>query len=656
MLAPQELLGPHGPLARTLQGFTPRAQQQEMAQAVADTLAARGMLVAEAATGTGKTYAYLVPAIDSGLRVIVSTATKTLQDQLYQRDIPQVRDALDAPLAVAILKGRANYLCLHRMELALQAPELNTAHVREQLQTIAAWARRTRTGDIEGAAEVPQDAPVWAQVTSTTDNCLGQNCPAFTDCHVVRARRAAQQADLLVVNHHLLFSDLMLRQEGFGELLPGTDAVVLDEAHQLPEIATQFFGLAVSTRQLQELARDSLQAHDAEAGDTPQLAQSAQRMEGALGRLRLAFGAGERRAPWPQALRQGEVGERLNTLYDELDRLVAQVSELAPRGKALESCARRGTQLLERLGLFADAADDSEHITWYETTRRGFILRDTPVDVAATFRESIARYRSAWVFTSATLAVGESFAHFTRQLGLEEAETRRWDSPFDYARNALLYVPTGLPEPTAPHFTAAVVSALRPVLAASGGRAFVLFTSHRALQEAASLLRADMLDFPLLVQGSAPRTELLARFRDSGDAVLLGTGSFWEGVDVRGPALSCVVIDKLPFAPPDDPVFQARAALMRAAGENPFTAHQLPQAVIALKQGVGRLIRDAADRGVMMICDPRLYTRPYGKVFLRNLPPMRHTRELADVEEFFAAFESTTMDEPGVPAYAGDEE
>jgi ATP-dependent DNA helicase DinG len=627
-------LAPGGPLAAHIPGFAARAPQQQMADAVADALAGGGTLIVEAGTGTGKTYAYLVPALLCGSKVIVSTGTRNLQDQLFHRDLPVVREALGAPVRAALLKGRSNYLCPHRLELAAAGPSRADD---AELQTIRAWAGRTVSGDIAELGEVPEEAPVWAVVTSTAENCLGQECPQYGECHVVKARRAAQEADLVVVNHHLLLADMALKEGGFGEVLPGANAFILDEAHQLPEVAGGFFGISVSARQIQELARDAAAEHLREAGDMPAIPAAAQAVARAATELRTAFGSEQRRAPWREVCALPAVGPALVALRAAQDALAAALAPAAERGKGLESCWRRACELADRLELVTGTAAE-DRIQWLETHARSYTLHSTPLDVGETFRTRMSRERCAWVLTSATLAVGESFAHFAQRMGIADAATLRLESPFAYERNALCYVPADLPDPSHPAHTTAVVETALEVLRASQGRAFLLFTSHRALREAAELL-GGRTEYPLLVQGRAGRGELLERFRTLGNAVLLGTGSFWEGVDVRGPALSCVIIDKLPFASPGDPVLQARIEALKARGGNPFVEHQIPAAVIALKQGVGRLIRDAEDRGVLTICDPRLYSRPYGRLFLDSLPAMRRTRELADVCRFFGEAE-----------------
>ncbi|MDX1656116.1 MAG: ATP-dependent DNA helicase, partial [Candidatus Competibacteraceae bacterium] len=483
--------------------------------------------------------------------------------------------------------------------------------------------------------DLPEDSPLWGRVTSTADNCLGSQCPQLQDCHVLKARRLALEADVLVINHHLLFADMAIREEGFAELLPGADGVILDEAHQLSEVAGQFFGLTLTARQLLDLARDTVAEQLKEAPDAGKIQELARALEKAVAELRLALGEGERRGAWAEVALDREVVAAMGDLEEVLGALARALEGAAPRSKGLENVHQRTVELLGRLTRLAgESPPDSVH--WFETRGRGLALHLTPLEIAGQLRGQMERYRSAWILTSATLAVGEDFGHFATRLGLpEDSETLHLDSPFDFPRHGLLYHPTDLPDPRQPSYTRALVEAALPVLEASRGRAFLLFTSYRALREATELL-TGRLDYPLLVQGSLPRSVLLERFKAAGNAVLLGTGSFWEGVDVRGPALSCVIIDKLPFASPGDPVLAARIDTLRRQGGNPFMEVQLPQAVIALKQGVGRLIRDVDDRGVLMLGDPRLLSRPYGQLFLDSLPPMTRTRRLERVQRFFA--------------------
>ncbi len=609
-----------------------------MAAAIQDAIGRNGVLVAEAGTGTGKTFAYLVPALLSGGKVIVSTGTKTLQDQLFDRDLPAVREALASGASAALLKGRANYVCLYRLGRARAEARLESREQAAQLARIEQFSRLSTTGDRADLAEVPEDAPVWAHATSTRENCLGQECPDYGDCFVMRARRNALAAEIVVVNHHLFFADVVLRDEGVAELLPACNTLIFDEAHQLPETARMFFGETVSTAQLVELSRDLRLELRAAGGASPELDALASRLEKAARDLRLAFGDAGSRLGWTQAMALPSFSDCLIKLKQALHAVREPLASQAERSEGLESCARRAGVAHALLARLHEEAVNE--VRWVEVFGQAVQLHLTPLSSAELFQKQMADHPRAWIFTSATLAVGEDFGHFTRELGLPRAEARRWASPFDFARQALLYVPQGLPpEPNAPGFTEAVVEAALPVLRASRGRAFLLFTTLRALRRAHELLR-DRLPYPLLVQGTGSRSELLERFRELGNAVLLGSQSFWEGVDVRGEALSVVVIDKLPFAPPDDPVLAARIESMRAEGGNPFTALQLPQAVLQLKQGAGRLIRDETDRGVLVLCDPRLMSRPYGRRIIQSLPPMKLSRNLADVEAFFARIDA----------------
>jgi len=628
----RELLGPDGPFASEISGFTPRDCQQEMAEAVEEAIADAQILIAEAGTGTGKTFAYLVPALQSGKRVIVSTGTKTLQDQLFHRDLPRVREVLGARLRTSLLKGRANYLCLYRLEQTHKDGRLASREQVSQLQAIREWGQRTSSGDRGEFAEVPEESPLWPRVTSTAENCLGAECPMFGDCFVVKARRAAQEADLVAVNHHLLFADLAIKQEGFGEILPGAHAFVLDEAHQIPELAGQFFSTSVTARQITEMASDALAECGSVSGALAGLREPIEAIAPAVKRVRLELDALPAKGGFAAIENLAEAQSALRTLEEALRKLAEALAAQAERSRGLMAAHERAEALCQRLHTVLDGgAHDAVH--WYELSTHGFSFHATPLDLAPPLRALREQSRASWIFTSATLSVAGEFDHFSRQLGLDDPVTTSLPSPFDYARQALTYLPKGLPDPNAPDFTERVIAAARPVLDAARGRTFLLFTSHRALKRAAELL-ADV-PFPLFVQGTAPRHQLLTQFRESGNGVLLGAASFWEGVDVAGEALSCVIIDKLPFAAPDDPVLEARLSALRESGGNPFFEWQVPAAVIALKQGAGRLIRDVADRGVLMLCDPRLTTRAYGKLFLRSLPPMPVTRELGDVQRFF---------------------
>jgi ATP-dependent DNA helicase DinG len=624
-----------GPFAARISGFRLRAEQLEMSQAIGEAIERTGVLVAEAGTGTGKTFAYLVPALLAGGKVIVSTGTKTLQDQLFDRDLPAVREALACGASIALLKGRANYVCLYRLRRASQEGRFATRDEAVQIRKIERFAAVSTSGDRADLADVPEDAPVWAHATSTRDNCLGQGCPDYKDCFVMRARKNALAADVVVVNHHLFFADLVLREEGISELLPACNTVIFDEAHQLPETARMFFGETLSSAQLVELARDVRLELRAAGGASPELERVAVRVEKAARDLRLVFGEANSRLGWSQALRLQGFADALTKLNGALSLLEQALAAQEGRSEGLDACLRRASGARHLLVRLRETEAGAE-VRWVEVFSHSAQLHVTPLSSAELFRRQMNDHPRAWIFTSATLAVGEDFSHFTRELGVPEASTRRWASPFDFRRQALLYVPKAMPDPGEAGFTEAVIEAALPALRASEGRAFLLFTTLRALRRAHELL-ADRLPYPLLVQGTGSRSQLLARFRALGNAVLLGSQSFWEGVDVRGEALSLVVIDKLPFAPPDDPVLAARIEGVRSQGGNPFNDLQLPQAVLQLKQGAGRLIRDEADRGVLMLCDPRLIHKPYGRRILASLPPMPLTRELTEVERFFRA-------------------
>jgi ATP-dependent DNA helicase DinG len=632
-----EIFGSAGPLSRSLPGYAVRGEQVEMAEHVAAALEGRETLIVEAGTGTGKTFAYLVPALVSGRRVILSTGTRALQDQLYHRDLPSICGALGRPVRIALLKGRANYLCRHRLDLAEQ--QAYARGVRREvalaIPRVRAWSHVTKRGDIAELPGIGEADPVWPWVTSTRENCLGAECPVYDQCFVLAARREAQAADIVVVNHYLLMADLVLKEEGFGDLLPGADAIVIDEAHQLPDIAAQFLGYSVSTRQLSAIAKDVagelLLAQQMGSGVDAALTGLDAQVAAVIG----AMAGAETRlehAQWPERLI-----EALNGLASRAAELAEGLAPLAAEGQgAFARLRERLEESAVRLrSLTAEQAEGG--VRWAETGARNVSAHYAPVDVAGQLAALLEAQPGAWILTSATLAVGDDFSHYVRRSGLAHARSVRFESPFDFANQALLYLPKGLGDPGAAGHTRAVVQAALPVLEASGGRAFLLFTSHRALREAAEELRRawnDAPPVPMLVQGDAPRDQLLRAFREAGNAVLLGTGSFWEGVDVKGTALSVVIIDKLPFAVPDDPLLKARLNAIRAQGGNPFFDEQVPQAVIALKQGVGRLIRDADDFGVVMLCDPRLVTKGYGRIFIQSLPPMRRTRELAEAEAF----------------------
>ncbi len=632
-----EVFGDNGLLSRAVPGYRMRTQQLEMARAVAAAIENASILIAEAGTGTGKTFAYLVAALLGGGKVIISTGTKTLQDQLFDRDIPLVRRVLATPVTVSLLKGRSNYICHYHLERAKTDGRFLSRDDTVHLARIDSFSRTSPSGDRSALADVPEDAPIWPLVTSTRENCLGSECPHHAKCFVLEARKQALEADVVVVNHHLFFADVVLRDEGVGELLPACNTVIFDEAHQLPETASLFFGDHMSTNQLVELGRDIRLEVAADAADATALQEQAQAVEKAARDLRLQFSNEPVRKTHEQVFADANFVAALDHAADELHELIAQLDAHAARSEGLHQCWERATTLADALQRWRDEAD-AGHVRWVEVFASSLRLNSTPLSVAEVFRNQLSGHPKAWIFTSATLSVRQDFSHYQQQMGLEDADTCSWDSPFDYQNQALLFVPEDMPDPNSGAFTQAVVSASLPLIEAAGGHAFLLFTSLRAMREAKLLLAAGMqeraLDLPLLMQGDASRSELLERFRELGNAVLLGSQSFWEGVDVRGEALSLVIIDRLPFAPPDDPVLAARIAKINRDGRNAFMEYQLPEAVISLRQGAGRLIRDERDRGVLVICDPRLISKPYGRRIWQSLPPMRRTRDADEVCEF----------------------
>lgn len=633
MLTPNDVFSAESPLKTLLPGFQPRASQTWMAEAIAEAIERKSLLVVEAGTGTGKTFAYLVPALLAGQKTIVSTGTKALQDQLYHRDLPLVGKAIGRPVATALLKGRANYLCLERLEQATATDR----HLQKPLKAVREWRHRTKSGDRAELIEVPEDSPVWPLVTSTAENCLGQKCPFYKECHVVLARRAAQDAELVVVNHHLLLADLAMKEEGFVEFLPGADVVILDEAHQIPDIATQFFGQSIGSRELERLLDELRNASF--AVQQPELERRYDQLLLSLRELRLAAPRDSGR--YEMSALEGDLDPKLHAVRAALADVIDAVSEFADSSLELEQILDQLMGASERLASLC-ATESWDGLRWVDVTQRAVRLHVTPLDVAGTLSGLYRAGEQSWVFTSATLAIDDDFEHFVSRMGLADAATMSFPSPFDLETQGLVYVPQELPVPSHPEHTARMLERLTPLLDCTSGGMFCLFTSHRALNAARSWVAEQddaWSDRPVLVQGDAPRDDLLRRFRDLGNAVLLGTGSFWEGVDVRGRALTVVAIDKLPFASPADPLMMARLEHIRREGGNGFADHQLPLAALALKQGAGRLLRDPEDYGVIVLCDPRVVTKSYGKTFLACLRPLPMSRDAEQVAQFLARHE-----------------
>ena len=664
-----EVFGPDGPLAKRIEGYRHRESQIEMAAKIAAAINESSVLVAEAGTGTGKTFAYLVPILLSGGKVIISTGTKTLQDQLFHRDIPTVIAALNIPVSTALLKGRANYVCLHHLDNAIADGRFLSRDDTRHIQVIRRFADRSLnsggSGDRAELPDVPERSSAWNMAVSTRENCLGSQCSQYEECFVMKARKAAMTAEVVVVNHHLFFADLVLKDDGAQDLLPACNTVIFDEAHQLPETATMFFGDVVTTSQLTELARDARLMGVQHAADFKDLQEAAQSLDKAARDLRLIMHEDTARLPGQTVTAREGFDQAFTDTQEKLTSLREMLESQSGRAQELANCLERADEFAARMaGWRGDGVGGPVEgfIRWAEVFGQSLAFHLTPLSVANIFREQVFGQKRAWIFTSATLAVKGEFSHYQTEMGLLNEEragdceddafnerrvvTAAWPSPFDYPNQALLYVPANISPPNTPEHTADVVKAALPLIEASAGRAFLLFTSLRAMDRAYGLLKEHWektgWTYPLMVQGEGTRTELLERFRKLGNAVLVASHSFWEGVDVKGEALSIVVIDKLPFAPPDDPVLAARIDAIAKSGGNPFMEYQVPHAAISLKQGAGRLIRDETDRGVLMICDPRLVEKPYGKRIWQSLPPMKRTRDEAEALAFFAEGEEAS--------------
>lgn len=627
----KQIFGEGGLLSTHIDNYAPREQQLEMATDIEKALTESTTLIAEAGTGTGKTYAYLAPAILSGQKVFISTGTKNLQDQLFNKDLPTLKKALTIPFQAALLKGRSNYLCHYRLNLAQTDPQQK--YHQGTLQKLAEWSDHSKSGDLSESDMLEDNSSLWSKVTSTIDNCLGQECPNYDECFVIEARKKAQEAGIVVINHHLLMSDMALKASGQGEVLPSADAYIIDEAHQLPEIASQFLGSRISSHQIQELCRDSINEMEQDAEDMGKIRDYADKVEAALHGLRANIGDQEQRTPWLHILEKLGVKAKLAGLVSCLTDLLEQLELATERGKGLQQCHVRCDELIALLEFFEHKKPDDNMILWVDIRATGLVLHATPHQVSHHFQQWMDEKPSAWIFTSATLTVAGKFNTFSQQLGIADATSKIWPSPFDFERQSLLYMPQIPVEPKDDSYNQHIIELAEQLIDYSQGRTFLLFTSYRAMNIVAEALTD--IDYPLMVQGTASKAKLLDDFRQHGNAVLLGTNSFWEGVDVQGQALSCVMIDKIPFASPGDPVLQARIDALRERGGNPFSSIQIPAAVIQLKQGIGRLIRDPNDYGVLVLCDPRLLTKPYGKLFLRSLPAMPITQNIEDVAQFF---------------------
>jgi ATP-dependent DNA helicase DinG len=637
-----------GPLAQALPGFEARDGQLEMAEAVASTLMQRSVLLAEAGTGTGKTLAYLIPAILSRQRVLVSTGTKNLQEQIFFKDLPVLRESLGVPFTATCMKGRGNYLCLHRFEAFRDGPGIRSYDETTNLRIIEEWARETETGDRAEIEDLPEDLPFWADIAATTENCLGAECPRYNDCFVVRMRQKAAESDVVIVNHHLLCADAAVRQNAFGEVIPRCSMAIVDEAHQLEDVATQYFGLGISNYRIDDLVRDVERAISAKLigdderreqvrADASHIRDASRRFFATLQMQRFempaAKGSDTRIRVRPSDL--APLAEDGTALIANLEALEADIALTKDVPEDVLALGRRAAEIKDDVR-FLLRADDPGYVYFLETRARGVFLRASPIDVSKTIREFLLDRMDATVLTSATLTVDGSFEYVRGRLGITRAAELKLDSEFDYARQSILYLPRGIPDPRNPNFAAAAAREIIGILKLTSGRAFVLFTSYANLREV-HRLAAHELEYPILVQGTAPRSALLRDFKATPHAVLLATSSFWQGVDVVGDALSCVIIDKLPFASPGDPITAARVEAIGARGGSAFGEYQIPLAILALKQGLGRLLRHRQDRGVLAVLDPRLKTMAYGKRFLASLPPAPVTHDLLDIARFFGA-------------------
>ncbi len=629
------LLSETGPFASKIDNFAARPVQQKLAAEIAQCFKHRKSLVAEAGTGIGKTFAYLVPAVQSGQKCLISTATKNLQEQLFQRDIPQVCDVLKQNPRVALLKGRANYLCTYRMQQAEGRGLFKHKQSSHDYQTIVRWSATTRHGDMAELLSVAEDSEVRPHVTSTADNCLAQDCPDYDDCFVLKARARALQADILVINHHLLCADLALKDDGFGELLPEVDNIVIDEAHRLPETVSMFFGQSFSSRQISDLASDMRQEYLTDSKEIGQLEDFSSDLPKLVARCRELLDAYDSRGSWSDLTSNGAFMSQLQSLADYLKEAQRALDKVGEHSRGLVSCIERLTRLYQLLLQLMEPAQDGI-VCWYEIFKSSFVIHQTPIQIQNLFKQQWQLQGGSWIFTSATLAIGEQVSHYQRLMGLDDSRSLSLPSPFDYQNQAVMYLPRHLPEPNDPQHTVKLMANVLPVLRANKGRAFCLFTSYRALHEAAEWLSINS-QFKLLIQGTMDKTALLEEFLKRENTLLLATASFWEGVDVRGANLSCVVIDRLPFSVPSDPVLKARIDATKKAGGNAFNEIQLPRAILALKQGAGRLIRDHLDTGILVLGDNRLIRKSYGRQFIQSLPDMRRTRSERTVMDFIDA-------------------
>jgi len=628
----KEVFKKDGVLSEVLENYSPRQEQLALATKIEDVLEANQVLIGEAGTGVGKSLAYLIPVLLSGKHTIISTGTKHLQDQLFFKDVPMVKKALGVSVKISMLKGRKNYLCLHRMQMARHNHLTRLNEFSEQLYKIEDWADKTRVGETSELNTVKEDSQIWPLVTSTTENCIGQECQSWEACFVVKARKKAQKSEVVIVNHHLFLADLALKEEGFGEILPNAQAYIMDEAHQLPEIAVNFFSLRISNKHITELCRDTIAEQLNEAPEMMEIRFSCEEIESTIKKVRLELGEQNAKKPWSQIVYKPSLKATMDIFVEQFDTLKSQLEVGAKQGKGLENCLERCCSLIDFIKKFYQQTF-TDRILWFESWKNGFAFYATPYEIDDFFKTKIEKQLCSWVFTSATLSVDGNFSHFKQQMGIEVENELVLDSPFDYEKNSRLFIPDDLPAPSANDYHIELFKKSRIIIKAAQGRTFFLFTSYRSLNAAANYFE-NYTDFNVLVQGRDSKMKLIEKFQETQNSLLLATSSFWEGVDIRGQALTCVIIEKLPFASPGDPVLKARMDYIQQNGGNAFIDYQVPQAIISLKQGAGRLIRDVQDRGLLMLCDSRLVTKPYGKIFVKSLNAMPQVATLEDAQTF----------------------
>ena len=627
----------NGPLSNIIEGYQLRPSQVEMANMVDSALLKQESLIIEAGTGTGKTFAYLAPALMKGGKVIISTATKNLQDQLFNKDIPKIREALNIPVKVNLLKGRSNYLCQLRLEETARQDQFVNEEDGAHFEKIKKFNDHSKTGEISEVQGVPELASVWPMVTSTADHCLGQSCDFAKSCFFLKARKEALSAEIVIVNHHLFFADFVLKDEEVSEILPKANTIIFDEAHQLPDIASIFFGNNLSTNEILKLVQDIQALFEKIGKSKKKLATHSLQIIENINNLRALFPAQNHRLTYEKIQNFEDFTsffQSINNILLKFDKFFSLIDDQSPEQKKIYE---RYSKVCEKLSPWLTKKNNN-YVYWLDIFSKSIQLNMTPFSIAESFDKFKAENKMSWIYTSATLAVNESFNFFQSMMGLNQAKAKKLDSPFDFKNNACLYVPNNMPEPNSVLFTLSLIKKIYPLIQAAKGRTFILSTSLKAMSEISALLKNEFdernINLPILTQGEDSKKILIDRFKSYGNAILIGSMSFWEGIDVRGSSLSLVIIDKLPFQSPGDPVFESKINRIKMQGENPFMTFQLPKAIITLKQGAGRLIRDEKDKGVLMICDPRIIDKPYGKRIWKSLPAFKRTRQEIDVTSF----------------------